>query len=419
MKEPQKPFYKKSMNERHSTLQISASLLDEEIERYKKFGSLGEELSDYFIENSIGVMEVPLGIALNFIVNNREVIVPMAVEESSVVAAASYAAKLARSSGGFFATTSGSIMIAQIQLLNCEDIHGARLKILEQKEEILTLARKQDPTLESLGGGPCDMQVRILENSDEPMIIVHLLVDTKDAMGANTVNTMAESIAPLLEKITNGQVCLRIISNLADQRLARSRCIIKKQEIGEDTVDGVVRAYQFAKMDPYRAATHNKGIMNGISAVVLATGNDTRAVEAGAHAFAAKSGQYSPLTTWEKNRDGDLIGTIELPLAVGTVGGTVSLHPKAKTNLKILGAETSENLAEIMASVGLAQNFAALRALATEGIQAGHMKLHAKNIAIMAGASSGNLEQTVSRMIAEGNIRLDRAKEIIKELQSF
>ncbi|MBT2710829.1 hydroxymethylglutaryl-CoA reductase, degradative [Bacillus sp. ISL-47] len=412
--EPKK-FYKKTMQEKHDTLRAHASLTEDEIQGYANFGYLGESRTSSFIENSIGVMEVPLGVALNFVVNGKETIVPMAVEESSVVAAASHAAKLAKPSGGFFASTTGSIMFSQIQIVNCEDVFGAKLKILEQKEELLETARKKDPILVSLGGGPKDLEVRVIDHQDGPMLVVHLLVDTKDAMGANTVNTMAESIAPMLEQITSGKVYLRIISNLADQRLARSRCKIRKSDIGQAAVDGIINAYRFAKADPYRAATHNKGIMNGISAVVLATGNDTRAVEAGAHAYAAISGHYSSLTTWEKDREGELIGTIELPLAVGTVGGTISLHPKAQSNLKIMKVKTSKELAEIMASVGLAQNFAALRALATEGIQAGHMKLHARNIAMMAGADISQIDEVVSIMVKEGNIRLDRAKEILNQ----
>ncbi|PWW32353.1 3-hydroxy-3-methylglutaryl-coenzyme A reductase [Cytobacillus oceanisediminis] len=412
--EPKK-FYKKTMQEKHDTLRAHASLTEDELQGYVNFGHLGERRTSSFIENSIGVMEVPLGVALNFMVNGKETIVPMAVEESSVVAAASHAAKLAKPSGGFFASTTGSIMFSQIQIVNCEDVYGAKLKILEHKKELIETARKKDPILASLGGGPKDLEVRVIDHQDGPMLVVHLQVDTKDAMGANTVNTMAESIAPTLEQITNGKVYLRIISNLADQRLARSRCKIRKSDIGQAAVDGIINAYRFAKADPYRAATHNKGIMNGISAVVLATGNDTRAVEAGAHAYAAISGHYSPLTTWEKDREGDLIGTIELPLAVGTVGGTISLHPKAQTNLKIMKVKTSKELAEIMASVGLAQNFAALRALATEGIQAGHMKLHARNIAMMAGADISQIDEVVSIMVKEGNIRLDRAKEILNQ----
>jgi hydroxymethylglutaryl-CoA reductase len=409
-------FYKKTMQEKQEMISQKAQFTTEERKIYENFGALGEKLTGSFIENSIGIMEVPLGVALHFVVNGKEVLVPMAVEESSVIAAASHAAKLAKPSGGFFATTSGSIMFSQIQIVDCLDVYGARLKILEQKEELLEIARKQDPTLARLGGGPCDLEVRILEQSHGSMLIVHLYVDTKDAMGANTVNTMAESVAPVLEKITNGKVYLRILSNLADHRLARARCMIKKSDIGEEAVEGILNAYRFARLDPYRAATHNKGIMNGISAVVLATGNDTRAVEAGVHAYAAKSGQYSPLTIWEKNLEGDLVGTIELPLAMGTIGGTISLHPKAKTNLKIMDVNHGNELAEITASVGLAQNFAALKALATEGIQAGHMKLHANNVAMMAGATSENIEMVVEVMVKEGKVRVDRAKEIIEQL---
>lgn len=410
-------FYKKSLSERHEFIRKFASFSEVEMNVYQAFGSLGEEVTESFTENTIGVMEVPLGIATNFIVNGKEVMIPMATEESSVVAAASHAAKYARETGGFFATTTNPIMFSQIQVIDCEDLFGARIKILERKEEILDVARDQDPVLIENGGGPLDLEVRVLDDVDSPMLVIHLLVNTLDAMGANAVNTMAESIAPLLEKITGGHVNLRIISNLADKRLARVRCEIKKEMIGEKAVKGIVNAYRFAVLDPYRAATHNKGIMNGISAVVLATGNDTRAVEAGAHAFATRNGQYSPLSTWEQNKNGDIIGTLELPLAVGILGGATSLHPKAKTNLRLMKVESSKDLAEIIVSVGLAQNFAALNALATEGIQAGHMKLHSKNIAMMAGATGSTIDKVAQQLVEEGNVRLDRAKELIKSIK--
>jgi hydroxymethylglutaryl-CoA reductase len=391
-------------------------LSSEEIRLYQNYGGLGEALTDQLIENSIGTIEIPLGLAVNFKVNKRDIFIPMATEESSVVAAASHAAKLSRPSGGFKATTTGSIMFSQIQLVGIADLNGAKMKILENKKKILELARKQDPTLDQLGGGPLDIEVRVLD-IQQPMLIVHLIVDTLDAMGANAVNTMAESIAPLLESLSGGNVLLKIISNLADKRLARSRCTIKKEDLnGEEVVDAIIMAYKFAAQDPYRAATHNKGIMNGISAVVLATGNDTRAVEAGAHAYASRFGQYSSLTTWEKNDEGDLVGTIELPMAVGIIGGATSIHPKAKTNLKIMGITKAHELAELIASVGLAQNLTALKALATDGIQKGHMKLHAKNVAIMAGASEELVDLIAAQLVKEGQVRIDRAKELVNQL---
>jgi hydroxymethylglutaryl-CoA reductase len=409
-------FYQRTMKERQDILLEQVDRLSsEEIRLYENYGGLGEGLTDQLIENSIGTIEIPLGLAVNFKVNERDIFIPMATEESSVVAAASHAAKLARPSGGFKATTTGSIMFSQIQLVEVSDLHGAKMKIMENKNEILELARKQDPTLDQLGGGPLDLEVRVFDIPN-PMLIVHLIVDTLDAMGANAVNTMAESIAPLLESLSGGNVLLKIISNLADKRLARSRCTIKKEDLnGEDVVDAIITAYRFAAQDPYRAATHNKGIMNGISAVVLATGNDTRAVEAGAHAYASRYGQYSSLTTWEKNDDGDLVGTIELPMAVGIIGGATSIHPKAKTNLKIMGITKAHELAEIIASVGLAQNLTALKALATDGIQKGHMKLHAKNVAIMAGAGEELVDLIAAQLVKEGQVRIDRAKELVDQ----
>lgn len=291
------------------------------------------------------------------------------------------------------------------------------MRILEHKDDILQIAREQDPLLIQLGGGPRDIEVRVIDDAEGPIVVVHLSVHVLDAMGANIVNTMAESIAPALERISRGRVYLRIISNLADKRLARGRCIVRKEELGEpETVNNIVNAYRFATKDPYRAATHNKGIMNGISAVVLATGNDTRAVEAGAHAYAARSGQYTSLSTWEINQDGNLVGTLELPLAVGITGGITSIHPKAKENLKILKVKSARQLAEIIVSVGLAQNFAALRALVTEGIQKGHMNLHAKNIAIQAGATGSEIDQIAEQLVLEGKIRLDRAKQLFRQL---
>jgi hydroxymethylglutaryl-CoA reductase len=409
-------FYQRSMKERQEILlERVKGLSSEEIHLYQNYGGLGEALTDQLIENSIGTLEIPLGIAVNFTVNKRDLFIPMATEESSVVAAASHAAKLARPCGGFKATTTGSIMFSQIQLVGAADLHGAKMKILENKEEILELARKQDPTLDHLGGGPLDIEVRIFEHQ-HPMLIVHLIVDTLDAMGANAVNTMAESIAPFLESLTGGEVLLKIISNLADKRLARSRCTVKKEDLnGEQVVDAIITASKFASQDPYRAATHNKGIMNGISAVVLATGNDTRAVEAGAHAYASRLGHYSSLTTWEKSNDGDLVGTIELPMAVGIIGGATSIHPKAKTNVKIMGVTKAHQLAEIIASVGLAQNLTALKALATDGIQRGHMKLHAKNVAIMAGAGEEAVDFIADQLVKEGQVRVDRAKELVDQ----
>lgn len=407
-------FYKLKAEERLKVVKEFAGLTEEEAELVARTGALRIEQADKMIENVIGTMEVPLGVATNFLINGQDRLIPMATEEPSVVAAASNAAKMAREKGGFRATTTEPVMIGQIQLTGVSDPFGARMTLLAHKEEILALANKQDPTLVRLGGGAKDMEVRVLD-SQEPMVAVHLLVNCLDAMGANAVNTMAEAVAPLVEELTGGRVYLRIISNLAVYRLARARAVFGREAIGgAEVVDGILKAYAFAASDPFRAVTHNKGVMNGITAVVLATGNDTRAVEAGAHAYASINGGYKPLTRYEMNRDGDLVGTIELPLAVGLVGGATAVHPVAKANVKILGVKTARSLAEVMASMGLAQNFAALRALATEGIQRGHMALHARNIAVMAGAKGADIDKIAEQLVRERKVRHDRAKEILE-----
>lgn len=410
-------FYKLSPQERLEKVKEFASLDDASLENISKTGTLELDKVDKMIENAIGVMEVPLGIATNFLVNGRDYLIPMATEESSVIAAASNAAKMARHKGGFTASTTEPMMIGQIQMI-CEDPCAARQAILGTKEEIIALANEQNPTLIKFGGGAKDVEVRIIEASTGPMVITHLLVDCRDAMGANAVNTMAEAVAPLIEELTSGKVYLRIVSNLAVKRLARAKAVFSKEALGgEDVVDAIIQAYSFAAADPYRCTTHNKGIMNGITAVALATGNDTRAIEAGAHSYAAISNAYKPLTNYERDENGDLAGTIELPIAVGTVGGATGVHPTAMANLMILGVKTASELAEVMASVGLAQNLAALRALVTEGIQRGHMSLHAKNIAVMAGATGDMVEKIASALVEEERIRLDRAKELLKSYE--
>ncbi|MBS7610702.1 hydroxymethylglutaryl-CoA reductase, degradative [Candidatus Bathyarchaeota archaeon] len=410
-------FYKLSLEERLRIVAEFANLTEEECTLLRNTGSLELSLADRMIENVIGVMHIPLGIALNFLINGKDYIVPMAIEEPSVVAAASNAAKIARVKGGFQASTTPPVMIGQIQLVKISDPHGAKYTILAHKEEILSKANEQDPVLVKLGGGARDLEVRVVESDLGPMVITHLLVDVRDAMGANAVNTMVEAVAPLIEKLTGGKVYLRIVSNLAVYRLARAKAVFDKEALGgEDAIEGILYAYHFAKSDPFRCATHNKGIMNGIIAVALATGNDTRALEAGAHAYAARTGKYQPLTAWEMNSDGDLVGTIELPLAVGIVGGATRSNPLARVCLKVLGVKSACELAEVMASVGLAQNLAALKALATEGIQKGHMKLHARNIAIMAGATGELIDEVAKRMVEERVIRVDKAKEILQSL---
>jgi hydroxymethylglutaryl-CoA reductase len=410
-------FYKLPVPERVKLIKEFAGLSEEEVGLLQKPSALGFEVANRMVENFVGVMPVPMGIAVNFLVNGRDVVVPMAIEEPSVIAAASNAAKMARSTGGFQATTTDPVMIGQVQIVGVVDVNRARFEILARKEEILKLANAQDPVLNSMGGGARDVEVRIVETFQGKMVIAELFVDCRDAMGANAVNTMVETVAPLMERISGGRVYLRIISNLAVKRLARVKAVFPKEALGgEDVVDGIVNAYAFAAADPFRCATHNKGIMNGVSAVVLATGNDTRAIEAGAHAYAARSGHYTSLTTWEKNSQGNLVGTLEMPMAVGIVGGATATNPVAKLAVKILGVKTALALAEIIVAVGLAQNLAALRALVAEGIQRGHMSLHARNIAINAGATGELIEKVAAQMIAERKVRVDRAKEILEKL---
>lgn len=362
---------------------------------------------------------MPFGIAVNFQINKHDYLIPMVTEEPSVVAAASYAAKVVRDGGGFHTSSTPPVMIGQIQVVNVADPEAARGRVLAAKQDILKKANDQDPLLAKVGGGAKEVEAKIIQTTVGPMLITELQVDCRDAMGANAVNTMAEAVAPMIEELTGGRVYLRIISNLATKRLAKAWCTVPKDTVGgEEVVDGIVNASAFAAADPYRAATHNKGIMNGIIAVILATGNDHRAIEAGAHAYAALQGKYTSLSTWQKDANGDLTGTLELPMAVGLIGGAVKTHPIAKIAIKILGVKTANEFGEVCAAVGLAQNLGALRALAHEGIQRGHMSLHARNIAIAAGVPEELVEQVADRMVKERMIRMDRAKEIVKELSS-
>ena len=410
-------FYKLSPEDRLKKVREFADLSEEEMKIIAD-GDVEIELLDKMIENVIGKFPLPLGIATNFLIDDKDYLIPMAIEEPSVVAAASNAAKMARVKGGFHTSMTEPIMISQIQLTGVKDPWGAKMKILEHKEEIMRMCDEKDPILVKFGGGARDVTARVIETDSGPMVIVHLLIDCRDAMGANAVNSMAEYVAPYIEKLTGGKVYLRIISNLATYRIARARAIWDKEAIGgEDVVDGIIRAYHFAKADPYRCATHNKGVMNGIDAVVIATGNDWRAVEAGVHSYASITGKYQPITHWEKNEDGDLVGTIEVPMAVGLVGGATKVHPTARANVKILGVKTASELARVIAVVGLAQNFAALRALATEGIQRGHMELHARNVAATAGAKGDEVDIIAQRMVEEKNINTERAKELLEELR--
>jgi hydroxymethylglutaryl-CoA reductase len=417
-------FYNLSLPERREELARRTNLTPVELDALAGTAALPVEQADHMIENVVGLLALPLGVALNFVINGREVLVPMAVEEPSVVAGASFMAKLARAGGGFQAHCTEPVMIGQMQLVDVPDLPAARLAILEQKERLLAAAAEVDPVLKRLGGGPRDLEVRLVETSPiGPFLVLHLLYDVRDAMGANAINTAVETLAPVVESLTGGRVHLRILSNLADRRLARARCTIPLSALAfgdysaEDVRDGILAAWAFAEADPYRAATHNKGIMNGVDAVVIATGNDWRAVEAGAHAYAARSGRYTSLSTWGKDAQSSLVGTLEMPMAVGIVGGATRVHPTAQAALKLMGAATAAQLAEIIVSVGLAQNLAALRALATEGIQRGHMSLHARQVAITAGAQGEQIERLASQLAAEKTVRIDRAEAILKEWQ--
>jgi len=410
-------FYKLSPKERLSIVKDFAGLTEEEIKLLENTGSLPMEVADHMVENVIGVFPEPLGIAVNFQVNGKDYLIPMATEEPSVIAAASHAAKIVRDGGGFQTSSTTPVMIGQIQVVKLKDAEDSKKQVLSAKANILKKANDQDPVLNSFGGGAKDLDARVIETTMGQMLIVHLYVDCRDAMGANAVNTMAEAVAPMIEQLTGGHVYLRIISNLAVKRLAKAWCTIPKEALGgEAVVDGIAYASAFAAADPYRAATHNKGAMNGIIAVVLATGNDHRAIEAGAHAYAALNGKYTIISKWTKNKNGDLGGEIELPMAVGLIGGAVKTHPIARIAMKILNVKSANEFAEVLAAVGLAQNLAALRALANEGIQRGHMNLHARNIAVIAGAKGNMVDKVAAQMVKERKVRVDRAKEIIEEL---
>ncbi|MDH5806202.1 MAG: hydroxymethylglutaryl-CoA reductase, degradative [Candidatus Methanomethylicaceae archaeon] len=408
-------FYKMNIEERRRILKEFANLTDEEIKLLDN--GLEISLADKMVENVVGTIQIPLGIAVNFRINGKDYLIPMATEEPSVIAAASHAAKLALPDG-FIAESTDSIMRGQIQVLNVSNPEKAINELLKYKFELIDRANSFVKSLVTVGGGVRDLNARIVGPKEDEMLIVEFFVDCKDAMGANTVNTIVEKMAPYIESITEGKVLLRILSNLATERIARAKVVYKRSVIGEDVVENIIKAYKLAYYDVYRATTHNKGIMNGIIAVALATANDTRAIEAGAHAYASLSGRYLPLSKWYKNKEGDLVGELELPLAVGTVGGAIGANPIAKLCLKILGIKTSKELAEVMCSVGLAQNFAALRALVTEGIQRGHMELHARNIAIMAGAKGDLIDKIAEILVKEDKITIERAKEILESIKN-
>jgi len=413
-------FYKLSVEERAQQVAQWADLDAQETALLRQGLSLAQ--ADKMIENVSALYALPLGIATNFLINGRDHLIPMVIEEPSVVAGASFAARLAREGGGFQADSDESLMIGQIQVLGVHDLAAAGAAVLAEKARLLELVNGIDPVIVSLHGGARDLEVRALPESPAgPLLVVHLIYDCRDAMGANMVNTACEALAPHIEAITGGRVNLRILSNLADRRLARARCVVPAAALATDAWDGptvverIVEAYALAAVDPYRAATHNKGIMNGVDALVVATGNDWRAIEAGAHAYAARTGRYSSLSVWEKNAAGDLVGRLEMPMALGIVGGATRVHPTARLALRILRVQTARELAEIAVSLGLAQNLAALRALATEGIQRGHMALHARQVAIAAGAVGDEVDWVAERMVAERVVRIDRAQALLAE----
>jgi hydroxymethylglutaryl-CoA reductase len=411
-------FYNLTIEERRQTIADLLQLSKDEI-KVLEDKEVDENILNFMIENVVGKLSLPLGIATNFIVNGKEFLVPMVIEESSVVAAASYAAKIARKTGGFKSEYSGSFAAGQIQVINVPDFDSAEENIQSNISKLLEIANSTNKILSQLGGGAKDIEIRRIKGQFQTYLVLHLIVDVKDAMGANAVNTMLEALKPEIEKITRGTVLLRIISNLADKRFVKAEAIFDKNELGgEEIVDRILLAYDFADNDEYRCATHNKGIMNGITAVLLATGNDTRSVEAGAHVYASKDGAYKSLTKFSKNNNGDLIGTIEVPLSIGILGGAINVNPTYKLALKILNISSVKEFSCVVAAVGLAQNVAALRALVSEGIQKGHMTLHARNIAMNAGAEGSTIELIAKQMIDENNISYDRASEILQNLNS-
>jgi len=411
-------FYKVTVAERRTLVSEATGVDQAHMARALENGGLDADTADKFVENVIGTYGLPYGVTLNVRVNGQDHVVPMVVEEPSVVAAASNAAKMVRAGGGFTAEIDAPLMISQVQLIEVRDPESARIAILAAKDEILALADRAVPGLLARGGGARDLEVRTLGEPSDAMIVAHVIVDCRDAMGANLINTIAEAVADRLAELAHAKVGLRILSNLCDKRCVRVRCrvpaevLATEQMDGDAVIDGIVNASRFAELDPYRAATHNKGIMNGIDAVVIATGNDWRAVEAGAHAYAAKSGRYSPLSIWR--REGNvLVGVLELPLALGTVGGTLRVHPSARLSLDVMGVASASDLAAVAAAVGLASNLAAVRALATDGIQRGHMALHARSVALAAGAEGGEVEKIAALIVEARDITVEAAKRAL------
>ncbi len=412
-------FYKLSIKERQKILTGFYDFTPEELKILENFGYFTNEEINTLIENVVGSYQLPMGIACNFKINGKDYLIPMVIEEPSVVAAASNAARIARKHGGFITKKVKSIMISQIQITQLDNTLEAIIKLMDNKEEILKIANEQDPILNKLGGGAIDFEIRELITKRGRMVILHLLVDVKDAMGANIVNTMAEAITPYIENLCGGRIYLRIVSNLAMYRIAKASAIFDKDLLGgSEIVEGIMNAYEFALADPYRATTHNKGIMNGIIALTLATGNDTRAIEAGAHAYAALRDIYSPLTSYNIDSNGNLNGNIEIPLSFGIIGGMTKIHPMARIALKILRIKSADELSQVAAALGLAQNVAALRALTSEGIQKGHMRLHSRNIAKLAGVPDNLIEKVADIIVKDGKVRIDHAKEVLKKISN-
>lgn len=422
-----KGFYKLSVKERRDMIAELAGLDQEAVDALAAMGELSEAAADRIIENVVGTLALPVGVATNFIVDGEHYLVPFALEEPSVVAAASNMAKRCHASGGFVSNNTEPIMIGQIQVVGCDDPFAAKEAILSATDELVSACNEVDPILVKFGGGCKDLEARVIDTDSGPMVIIHILVDCRDAMGANAVNTMAETIAPIVERITGGTVILRIISNLAVHRLARVSATFTPSEMantgetaeeGSKVIDGILQAYHFAAADPFRATTHNKGIMNAISAIAVACGQDWRAIESGAHSYASHERIYGSLTHWEKDADGNLVGSIELPMAVGLVGGAVRVHPTAKANVAIMGARTADELAKVIAAAGIAQNLGALRALATVGIQAGHMKLHARNMAVTAGANDDEVDKVVEIARASGRITAAAIEAALEQVRN-
>ena len=409
-------FNEKTREERLSALELFSNLSKDDIKILKSEGGINFEQSNGMIENAIGTVSYPLGIATNFKINGNDYLIPMVIEEPSVIAAASKAAKIAKRYGGFTMEADESYSIGQIQVVDV-DVKSAISKILSKSDSILSLANSKSKTLSKMGRGAKEVSCKELTTELGQMLVVEILIDVGDAMGANVTNTMCEAVSPLIEELTGGRVILRILSNFSTKRVVRGTAIFDKEELGgEDIVDNIIWAYEFAANDPYRAVTHNKGIMNGIIAVANATGQDTRAIEAAAHAYASRSGKYTSLTKWSKNKDGNLLGEIEVPMSVGIVGGIINIHQMIKVCVKILGVKSAKELACIIGAVGLAQNLSAMRALASEGIQKGHMKLHARNIATSAGIPQEKMAEVIARMTKEENVSVTRAKEILDNL---